>query len=116
MGVLRHVLPLTKTICFDFDGVIGVPNMSFPKVIRVSFFHIWLINFLRQEGYEIVICTARDDLSPLDWVRDLVPGVEFTNKKPIASIYIDDRGMGCPVCVGKQIDLLRNHFGDRRIN
>ena len=64
MKVLRHKNPDKKTVCLDFDGVVGIPTLAFPKVTHVSMYHIWLIGFLNSIGVNTVICTARDDLRP----------------------------------------------------
>ena len=48
-----------------------------------------------KNGYEIIICTARDDIKPVeDWLKEWdFPDIEVTNVKPKARWYVDDRAI-----------------------
>ncbi len=103
-------------ICFDFDGILGIPNAGFPDYVILSKTHLWLVKLLITLGYEVVIATAREDIKPLMVIREIIDGIEIISGKPVSTVYIDDRGLGCPVCVLRIIPLLRAYLGDPRIN
>lgn len=84
-----------KTVCLDLDGTVaeydgwqGPHHIGPPKRGAIA-----AILTLQLAGLGVVICTARDDVAPVEaWVRAHGLAVRVTNEKPKAHIYIDDRG------------------------
>ena len=92
---------MNKTYCFDLDGTLCTNTEGdydsaepFPERIKK-------VNELYQEGNQILIFTARGTMTGIDW-RDLTElqldqwGVKYHNLelgKPVAHVYIDDRGI-----------------------
>ena len=84
-----------KTVCLDLDGVVaqykgwaGAETIGEPMPGALEF-----IRAIHERGVAVVISTARNDLGPvIRWVQKHgIPAV-VTHEKPVASIYIDDRG------------------------
>lgn len=102
-----------QTLAIDFDGVIHgysqgwhdgtIYDPPIPGALEALY-------DLHLQGYELVVFTAREEAQPnevLDWLdvqivkaREdgrLPPGAKIpltvTSKKPIASIYVDDRAL-----------------------
>jgi hypothetical protein len=86
------------TIAIDFDGVCNTyegwegKDVEYPPAPGVEAF----FTSLRAQGWEIIIFTCRPKLIVRKWFKRynltrLIAGV--TNKKPIATIYLDDRGL-----------------------
>jgi len=96
---------MKKTIAIDFDGVIhkyseGWKNGEIYDIPNEG--AIESITKLIQTGYRVVIFTCRESeqFSEIkEWLQrrginyPTLQKIEITNKKPIALIYIDDRGM-----------------------
>lgn len=88
------------TIAIDFDGVLHayregwkdgtIYDVAVPGAAEAC-------AALVARGYELVVFTARDDLSGIrGWLDEHLPGIRFadvTNDKPIAAVYIDDRAI-----------------------
>lgn len=91
-----------RTLCFDIDGVIAsiAPendyNLSLPRervIERIRQFH--------QNGYRIILFTARGTMTGIDWRRVTerqmrewqVPYDQLCFGKPAADYYIDDRAL-----------------------
>lgn len=91
------------TVCFDFDGVIhsytsgwkGDDVIPDPPVKGIK----EVIDKLRKEGYKVVICSSRCErtqakVAMLYWLNKNGIHVDyFTNEKPPAVCYIDDRAI-----------------------
>jgi hypothetical protein len=79
----------SQTICVDFDGVIRDKVTN--KPIEGSDEGI---RFLRRE-HEVIIFTARTDTEFVSmWLEDNgFPKMKITNKKPVASVYLDDHAI-----------------------
>jgi len=96
-----------KIIAVDFDGVINSykggwkgPTVTDDPVLSA----IESINTLSDQGYKIIIYSTRAQTGEgLDTIREyllkhsgnpaMVEGIEITDKKPIAHVYIDDRAI-----------------------
>jgi hypothetical protein len=96
---------MKKTVCFDFDGVcatydtwkgVDVFGDPIPEVAE-------LIRLLRIAGYRCILWTTRKlTLTLLEWLAhhnfnfDSINACDHnppeTSNKPIADLYIDDRG------------------------
>lgn len=87
-----------NVIGVDFDGVIHEANDGwkdgtiYGKVMPES---IRVINKFIHKGYEVVVCTARDDIGPvIKWLdNNGFPKVRVTNKKIPCLAMIDDRAI-----------------------
>ena len=92
-------MPRRKTVAVDFDGVIHAYTRGWQKGV---------IYDEPQEGcaealydlysrFDLVVFTVREDLQAVkEWLskHDLLKYFrEITNEKPIACLYIDDRGL-----------------------
>ena len=91
------------TVCFDFDGVIhsytsgwkGDDVIPDPPVEGIK----EVIDRLRADGYKVVICSTRCErtqakVAMLYWLNSHKIFVDqFTNQKPPAICYIDDRSI-----------------------
>lgn len=88
-----------RTIAIDFDGVIHLYSKGWqdgsiydPPVEGA----IDAIKTLMDKGYKVVVFTARPNLVDIQefFLDNGISGLmEVTNKKPIASVYIDDRAI-----------------------
>ena len=86
------------TIVLDFDGVIHkcgkghFDGTIYDLPIDGS---LQKINQLINLGYEIIICTAREELDPIRaWLKKWeFPDLKVTNIKPRARWYVDDRAI-----------------------
>lgn len=90
-------------VCFDFDGVIhsytsgwkGDDVIPDPPVEGIK----EVIDKLRNDGYKVVICSSRCErvqakVAMLYWLNNNGIHVDqFTNVKPPAVCYIDDRAI-----------------------
>ncbi len=87
--------------CFDIDGTIcdtdGLDYMNArPMLDRID-----TIRKLKDEGHRIVIFTARGAGTGEDWYEQTVeqladwgvPYDELRTDKPLADLYVDDRGL-----------------------
>lgn len=87
-----------RTIAVDFDGVIHIrrgkynPDYCGGEVCEGA---KESIEKLISKGYEIIIFTARDNLTSVNEFLSQrgFPKMEVTNRKPPAIAYIDDRGI-----------------------
>lgn len=91
------------TVCFDFDGVIhsytsgwkGDDVISDKPVEGIK----EVIDKLRADGYKVVVCSPRCErtqakVAMLYWLNSHKIFVDqFTNQKPPAVCYIDDRAI-----------------------
>ena len=91
---------ISKTYCFDIDGVICSTNCEYKDAIPNENV-ITMINKLYDAGNEIIINTSRGYKSKKDW-RDLTTkqinnwGVKYHKllfTKPAADFYIDDKNI-----------------------
>lgn len=91
---------ISKTYCFDIDGVICSTNCEYEDAIPNKNI-IALINKLYDNGNKIIINTSRGYKSKKDW-RDLTTkqinnwGVKYHQllfTKPAADFYIDDKNV-----------------------
>lgn len=85
-------------ILVDFDGVIHKYSERFkdgsiydPPIEGTA----EAIKKLQEEGYEVVIFTARPNIEDIsDWLKKWgIPELEITDRKMPAIAYIDDRGI-----------------------
>jgi hypothetical protein len=97
----------TKIIAIDFDGVINSYKGGWkgPTVVDDPVSSaIESINTLLGQGYKVVIYSTRAQTEEgLNTIREyllkhggnptMVEGIEITDKKPIAHVYIDDRAI-----------------------
>ena len=97
---------MMKTVAIDFDGVIHRYSKGwqdgevYDEPVEGAF---EAIMELYKAGCSIVVFTARDDLVPVErwfwkWYNKIFPDsehipVSITNRKPIASWYVDDRAV-----------------------
>lgn len=88
---------MRKVVCLDFDGVIadycgwrGEDVLGEPLEGAREF-----VQKLIDSGYEVVIHSARAAVRIEEWlVKHQFPdSVQISIKKPIAIVYIDDRGL-----------------------
>jgi hypothetical protein len=96
-----------KTIAVDFDGVIHQYSKGwhdgtcYDKPIEGSF---EALIELDRRGYNVVVFSTREPEQMKEWFfkwaykiesieGEEAPNIEFTNKKPPAIAYIDDRGI-----------------------
>ena len=95
-----------RTVAIDFDGVIHRYSKGwqdgevYDEPVEGAF---EAIMELYKAGLSIAVFTARDDLVPVErwfwkWYNKIFPSsehipVHFTNKKPRALWYVDDRGI-----------------------
>lgn len=91
---------ISKTFCFDIDGVImnlvqgNDYNLAQPIPETVT-----LINELYEKGHKIILFTARGYVTKIDWTVVTIEqlncaGVKYHELmfgKPAADYYIDDR-------------------------
>jgi hypothetical protein len=87
-----------KTVCLDFDGVLnnyrgweGKDHLGEPKE-GIKYF----LEELSKKFDKIIIETTRDRLAVAVWLKKHGLGKYITNiydKKPIATVYIDDRAI-----------------------
>ncbi|MEK7575184.1 MAG: hypothetical protein AAB511_03060 [Patescibacteria group bacterium] len=94
-----------RTIAFDFDGVIsqyhgfaGLEHTGepIPEIVET-------IRTLKGLGHTIIVCSTRStDLIrdycnkhaiPVDYINDNPLFPDATGSKPVASVYVDDRGL-----------------------
>lgn len=90
-----------KTIAIDFDGVLHSHqsgwNGNVPTDPPVSGAREFVQSIV-SSGYEVVIFSCRAESSAgkdgiISWLKNnQFPDVPVTNTKPIAELYIDDRG------------------------
>ena len=118
---------MSKTICFDFDGVLasydGWKDGAIGEPISNG---VKLAKLCHKAGYKIVINTCRthpqhgagnqreqflaikkwlyDNKVPYDWVE--------MKGKPIADVYIDDRGMYFDQDLGKTMKTYDKYMFD----
>lgn len=78
-----------KTIAIDFDGTIRDWHTKEPIEGSND-----VISNLHSAGYDIIIHTANPDTQGIrQWLKENnFPLLEVTNKKPMATLYIDNRG------------------------
>lgn len=86
---------MPRTICLDLDGVIKVYHGEHRDEIRELL--PGALEAMRRfidHGFEVVVCTARDDYIPwAAYLTQLVGSpIRVTQQKPPAVIYVDDRG------------------------
>ena len=117
-----------KTICFDFDGVIseyhgwkGFDHFGKPIPGMAG-----LIGDLRQSGYKVILWTTRLHTACMDIWLDM-HGFKFdsinskshnppnTSNKPIAALYVDDRGFRFPLNSAAGAGELRDFIVDLRL-
>jgi len=83
-------------IAIDFDGTIHqhTPGQK-PKFQDAVPGAVVSIKALREEGHEVIVYTAREDLAGIrEWLRVRGLGdLEVTNRKPLAWRYVDDRAI-----------------------
>lgn len=92
----------SKTFCFDIDGVIAtiVPGNQY-DLAKPQKSIIEAINFLYDQGHEIVLFSARGSATGIDWAETtrqqmLAWGVKYHQLlfgKPAADYYVDDKAM-----------------------
>ncbi len=83
-------------IGIDFDGTIHeYERGQQPKFGAPVPGALQAIRALREEGHEVVVYTAREDLAGIrEWLRLRGLGdLEVTNRKPLAWRYVDDRAI-----------------------
>ena len=92
-----------STVCLDFDGVVhqyvsgwkGYDTVLDPPIAST----VKAIKKLRENGYRVVICTARSEhldghKAVVDWLKKYNIEVDdVCATKPTAMIYIDDRAV-----------------------
>jgi hypothetical protein len=90
----------SKKIAVDFDGVIhefvGGWNKNAKQIYGPpNEGALEKINLLIDQGFEVVVFTAREDFEPVKrWLFEYgFPELEVTNKKPVALAFIDDRAI-----------------------
>ena len=97
---------LKYTIAIDFDGTIV--THEYPKVGKLAPFAKEVINALADAGHFLFLWTMRSEqtlVDALDFMAEHdIPITETrapvqmgTALKQVAHVYIDDRGLGCPV-------------------
>jgi len=83
-------------ICFDFDGVLAEPIWPDPGIGAPIEEGLQLLKYLYSCGFEVIIHTARHWASWRDiraWVMSHTGiDVHVVCGKPLAQLYIDDRG------------------------
>lgn len=89
-----------NTIAVDFDGVIHKYSKGwhdgsiYDDPVDGA---MESLIFMKNCGYRIVVFTAREDtIGVHNWIRDNLPLCrvdEVTNRKPLALVYIDDKGI-----------------------
>lgn len=86
-------------ICFDLDGVItrGVHDYPHYDLCEINSRVVGLVRYLTKQRHIIIIHSARyeDDRELTEiWLKDNgVPFDELVLGKPLADIYIDDKGI-----------------------
>lgn len=89
---------MRNTVCVDFDGVCSKHN---PETYRWGDpcgdempGAIEGIRTLRRRGWNVIICTARIDIGPVqEWFKEKgVADLVVTKEKPPAWLYVDDKG------------------------
>jgi hypothetical protein len=88
--------PYKPTICIDFDGVLHGYSEGwkggeiYDDPVKLSRETL----FLLQSKFNLVVSTARQDVESVwRWLKNKgYPEMDVTNSKPIAVLYIDDRG------------------------
>lgn len=101
-----------KTIAIDLDGVLDeyygkYDKNSIPKIKEgAKDFVIEL-----SKDYKLVLFTTRNSKTAKKWLVDNNIDkyfIEITNKKPLASIYLDDRAINFDGDYNKTLDEIKN--------
>lgn len=95
----EYLLTMSKTICFDIDGTICTNTEGAYESAQPFMDVVAEINRFYDEGYKIILNTARGSTTGIDW-REVTEGQmkawgvkyhELYLGKPTADIYIDDK-------------------------
>lgn len=83
-------------VMVDFDGVITHRPSSLKTCGKMRMLSVQALDYIRRQGYEIVIYTARENLEPVLAFLKSNPRLnkivsKVTNVKESADLYIDDR-------------------------
>lgn len=90
---------MSKIVCIDFDQVIHryskgwFDGTVYDEPVDGA---KETIEGLIKQGYQIIISTARKDLTPVSvWLKkyDFPAAITVTNTKPYAQVYIDDKAL-----------------------
>jgi len=95
---VRKIEYITRyDVCYDFDGVLHffrdgwtgeIPLGEPMKDAR------WAIDMLIKKNKKVIIQTTRKIVPTKRWLKKHgFPKIKVTNKKPIATRYVDDRGI-----------------------
>jgi len=86
-----------SSIAIDFDGVIHKYSKGYNtgEIYDVPVDGAKVAIEMLRRDFNIIVSTAREDVRPvLAWLtKHSIIVDEVTNKKPIAAIYIDDKGL-----------------------
>lgn len=98
------------TICIDFDGTLHDPRNRLPgyKMGQPVPGARDALRMLNIRGYDVVVCTARPDVEHvrqwLSFFGMLRYVCEVTHEKPMADLYVDDKGYRFTVWDGVTLD------------
>ena len=85
---------MPRTICLDLDGVIKEYHGEvYDEIVELLPGAVDAIKRFLDHGFEVVVCTARDDTAKWAGLLSTAVGssIKVTNEKPPAVIYVDDR-------------------------
>ena len=95
--------PALPVVCFDLDGTLAADTWPSPRVGDPDEHALNALVHYHDQGCEVVVFTARPESHfprIWRWLEDNLVAwavYDVTNRKPVASLYFDDRAVRWPL-------------------